>query len=185
MSLTSVLREIFTNPTDLLLRRWNWKAALFSSFFRSIIFLIANLAAGWRAATAAMVAEFLFRAATAGFYGALTQAFCRVEPAWKAGMAAMFFVPLISHSLEFGLHYMRGTPRLFTSIISSMVFTMLSTLFNVYAMRRGALLVCPDARPAVSDLRRIPQLLGGFLAAGPVALYGWARQLSKAVSFVR
>lgn len=176
MTVLLVLRELCSRPGKLL-RCWNWKAALFSSLFRSILFLCANLTAGWRAATGAMLAEFLLRAITAGFYGALTQAFSRIEPAWKAGLAAMLFVPLISHSLEFGVHLLRGTPKLFTSIVSSLIFTFISTLFNVYAMRRGALLVCPNAAASVgADFRRVPQLIGGFLAAAPLALYGWTRK---------
>lgn len=185
MSLYQVLQDLFARPGELLLRRWNWKAALFSSIFRSIIFLCANLTAGWRAATGAMLAEFVFRAMTSGFYGALTQAFCRVEPAWKSGLAAILFVPLISHSLELTVHMMRGTPKLLTSIISSVIFTIISTLFNVYAMRRGALLVSPEAASVGSDFKRIPRLIGGFLAAGPVALYTWARTVARPVSAAR
>jgi hypothetical protein len=36
-------------PGELLLRQWNWKSALFSSVIRALIFLFANLTAGWRA----------------------------------------------------------------------------------------------------------------------------------------
>lgn len=61
---------------------------------RALVFLCANLAAGWRAATGAMLAEFVYRAITAGFYGALTQAFRKAEPAWAAGVAAMLLLPL-------------------------------------------------------------------------------------------
>lgn len=171
MTFANALRELVRHPGELLLRRWNWKSALVSSLLRATIFLFANLSAGWRAATGAMLAEFCFRAVTAGFYGAMTQAFCRIEPEWKAGLAAILFVPLVSHSLELTVHLMRGTPKLITSIIASVIFTIISTLFNVYAMRRGALVVCPGAKSVGSDFRRIPALIGSFLAAGPLALY--------------
>jgi hypothetical protein len=55
-------------------------------------------------------------------------------------------------------------------MLSSVVFTTLSTLFNLYAMRRGALLVGGQGRGFGSDLRALPGLIGGFLVAGPKAL---------------
>jgi hypothetical protein len=36
------------------------------------------------AAEGAMLAEFVYRGITAGFYGALTQAFRKAAPVWKA-----------------------------------------------------------------------------------------------------
>lgn len=177
MTVCDVLRGFVTNPRELLIRQWNWKSAVFSSTFRAGIFLCANLSAGWRAATGAMLAEFLYRGATSGFYGAITQAFRRAEPAWAAGVAAMILLPVLTHSLELVVHVLRGTPKLFTSIVSSIIFTGISTLFNLYAMRRGALVVGDGAGSVASDLRRMPRLIGGFVAAGPVALHRWAMSL--------
>jgi len=173
MTVTEVLRGLAADPGATLVRKWNWKSAVFSSTFRAIVFLCANLTAGWRAATGAMAAEFLYRAVTAGFYGAITQALREAEPVWAAGGTALILLPLLSHSLEFGLHMLRGTPKMLTSIISSVCFTILSTLFNLYAMRRGALIVGAGGESVGKDLRRIPRLLGGFLACGPLALARW------------
>jgi hypothetical protein len=86
---------------------------------RAWVFFFANLASGWRAALGAMIAEFLLRAVTSGFYGALTQHFRRVRPAWTGAVAVMVLLPVTSHSLELLVHWMRHTPRLFTSIVSS------------------------------------------------------------------
>jgi hypothetical protein len=154
----------------LLIRQWNWKSAVFSSLIRALIFLCTNLAAGWRAAAGAMVAEFLFRALTSGFYGSLTQAFRRVEPGWMASITVLILLPLASHSLEFAVHLVRGTPRLAQSLIASVAFTEISTLFNLYAMRRGALVVGGEASSMADDMRRIPGLIAGFVACGPLAL---------------
>ena len=85
-------------------------------------------------------------------------------------------LPGASHSIEFVVHLLRGTPNLRTSLIASVSFTMLSTLFNLYAMRRGALLVGAEGGSVGADLRRMPRLIAGFLAAGPIALFrliGW------------
>ncbi|MGA3027358.1 MAG: hypothetical protein ABSF98_21585 [Bryobacteraceae bacterium] len=118
-----------------------------------------------------MLAEFVFRGATSGFYGALTQAFRKAEPVWKAGVTVMVLLPLSSHSIEFAVHLARHTPRLRGSIVSSLCFTAISTLFNLYAMRRGVLVTGGAAGSVASDMRRMPGLIGGFVAAGPLALY--------------
>jgi hypothetical protein len=169
-SVQSVLTDLARNPRELLIYRWNWKSALLSSLFRAAIFFFANLTAGWRAASAAMLAEFAYRACTAGFYGALTQAFRRVQPSWKAMLAAMFLLPLVSHSLEFTLHWLRGTPNLTASIIASVIFTGLSTTFNLHAMRRGIFVTGVGARSLLFDLTQVPPLLASYLTAGPRAI---------------
>jgi len=170
MSIWDVFLSLREQPGKLLLRQWNWKSAAFSSLIRAAIFFFTNLAAGWNAAVGAMVAEFAYRSVTAGFYGALTQAFRQAEPPWAAGVAVMILLPLASHSVELAVHLARGTPKILHSLIASVCFTALSTLFNLYAMRRGALLVGADAGSFGADLRRMPILIGGFIAAGPVAV---------------
>lgn len=176
MTVSQAVGRLFTHPFELLIARWNWKSSLFSSTFRAIIFLCANLTAGWRAATGAMLAEFLYRGFSAGFYGAITQALREAEPEWAAGMVAMFALPAVSHSIELTVHLLRGTPKIKASIIASVCFTGLSTLFNLYAMRRGALVVGAGSDPVATDLKRVPRLIGGFLAAGPLWLWRSLRQ---------
>lgn len=138
-----------------------------SSATRGLIFLFANWTAGWRAAVGAMTAEWIFRAITSGFYGSITQTLGEVEPAWQGSLVAMFLLPVISHSMEFGVHYLRGTAKLKTSIIASIVFTVFSTLFNVYAMRRGAMVVGSGTHSLADDMKRMPRIIGGFVMAVP------------------
>ncbi|HLK20687.1 MAG TPA: hypothetical protein VKT81_17155 [Bryobacteraceae bacterium] len=138
MTVYRVLRELMRRPREMLLHRWNWKSSLFSSVLRALIFLCANLSAGWRAASGAMLAEFVYRAITAGFYGAITQAFRNAQPFWAASLTALVLLPLVSHSLELAVHLLRGTPKIVTSLISSVCFTAISTLF--ICMPRGAAL---------------------------------------------
>jgi hypothetical protein len=153
------------------IRRWNWKSALLSSVFRAAIFFGANLAAGWRVAVAAMSVELIYRGISAGFFGALTQAFRDAQPASLATAATLIILPLASHSLEFTIHLARGTPKLITSIVSSVIFTIVSTLFNLYAMRRGVLIVGSEGRSLANDFRALPRIIGGFLAVAPLALW--------------
>lgn len=171
MTLGRALLDFVTQPGELLVRRWNWKAAFSSSIVRAAIFFGANVTAGWRAAVSAMAAEYVFRAITSGFYGAMTQHFSQVEPEWQAAAGAMALLPVVSHSLEFTLHWLRHTPHLRASIVSSMSFTAVSTLFNFHAMRRGALVTGKGSSSFASDLRRMPRIIAEFVAVIP--LWAW------------
>ena len=170
LRVSDVLRGFVLHPKEWLLRRWNWKAAILASVLRGVIFFASNWRAGWRAASAAMAVEFAYRAVTSGFWGAMTQAFEGAEPAWLATLSALLVIPLVSHALELLVHLLEGTPRLWASMLSSIVFTALSTLFNLYAMRRGAFLVGAKGRGFGSDLRALPKLIAGFGAAVPRAI---------------
>lgn len=135
---------------------------MFSSLCRGLVFLLVNLSAGLEAASGAMLAEFAYRASTAGFAGALTQAFRAAEPRWAAAVG----IPLLSHVLEFSIHWIRGTPNLRLSIGASLVFTVFSTLFNLHAMRRGVLVVGRGSKPLVADLRALPMVILTFVNSG-------------------
>jgi hypothetical protein len=154
---------------EMIVRPWNWKAAVLSSSVRALIFFAANLPAGAHAALAALVTELAFRGVASGFYGALTEAFRFAEPEWAASLVAMILLPLTGHSVEFAIHLLRGTVKLRASIIASVCFTAVSTLFNLYAMRRGALITGEGQQTLGSDMKRMPRLVAGFLIFGPLA----------------
>jgi hypothetical protein len=162
--------ELARRPRELLVRRWNWKSAVISSLFRASIFFAANLSAGADAARAAFLTELVYRGLTAGFYGAITQAFRDARPAWAGMVAAMILLPAVSHFLEFVVHWIRGTPRLAESLLLSVAFTALSTSFNLFAMRQGALTVGVGSSPLCRDLRRMPALVCGFAIAAACAM---------------
>jgi hypothetical protein len=155
-TLDQVFAKLWSNPGELLVRQWNWKSALYSSLCRSSLFLAVNLGAGWRAALGAMAAEFAYRSVSAGFYGALTQSFRHVEPRWQGMVVATALLIGVSHTLEFTIHWARGTPNLWASMGASCCFTALSTLFNLRAMRRGVLVTGKDGHSLLTDLRLLP-----------------------------
>jgi hypothetical protein len=171
-TLAGVLMSLTQQPYEMLIRRWNWKSSLFSSICRGGVFFFANLSAGVDAATGAMGAEFVDRAVTAGFYGALTQAFRKAEPRRAAMLIVAVGVPLLSHSIEFGIHWLRQTPNLRTSIASSVVFTIVSTLFNIFAMRRGLLVVGDGGKSVAHDIRALPRTVFFFIKSG-FGLFPW------------
>lgn len=159
--------------------QWNYKSALFSSVLRALLFFAANARFGWEAATGAMMAEFIYRALTAGFYGAMTQSFRRIEPRWKGTVAALTVVPLLTHTIEFTIHYLRGTPNLKGSLIASACFTILSTSFNLFAMRRGTLVSGRGARSIAEDMAALPGLIAGFVSSGPLWVWRMAARRAE------
>lgn len=86
-------------------------------------------------------------------------------------IAVVILLPLTSHSLEFTIHFLRHTPNLKISIISSLVFTNISTLFNLYMMRRGTLVVGQGSKSFGQDMKAIPRLIAGFVTAGPLWIW--------------
>jgi hypothetical protein len=165
VTLRQALTDLVRHPVTHLVKRWNWKSAILSSAIRSTLFFAANLSAGLDAAQAAFLTELVFRCTTAGFYGALTQAFRRVQPVWVGMTAGMLLLPLATHVLEFFVHWMRGTERLGASLAVSIAFTSISTSFNLFAMRRGALVVGVAGQSIWRDLVALPRLMVLFVAS--------------------
>ena len=166
-SVSGVFCGILRHPVRQLIRRWNWKSAVLSSVLRATIFFFTNLIAGWQAALGAMLAELAFRSVTSGFYGAITESFSLARPAWAATAVAIVALPFVAHSMEFVVHWVRGTPNLGLSIGTSVIFTALSTAFNLYAMRRGILVTSGNGKSLRHDLSKIPPLFVAFILAGP------------------
>lgn len=180
--LAEVWADIARHPYEYLVRRWNWKSAVTSALLRGAIFFTANLGAGRRAAVGAMLTEFAYRVLFSGGVGSVTQALRKCEPAWAAAISASVVIPIVSHLVEFTIHYLRGTPKIAASVGASVAFTILSALFNLYVMRRGVLVVgeAGEQRPLLHDLAAIPKLLVQFVAAGPTALWRWIRKPRQA-----
>ncbi len=146
------------------LAAWNWKSALTSSVWRASVFFSTNLPAGLGAALAASRTEFLYRAVAAGFYGALTARLARCHNPRVGTATALVVLPLLAHSLEYLVHRWAGTERLASSMVASVAVTVATTRFNLFAMRRGLLLVGPGRGSLGSDVRRLASLLTGAAA---------------------
>jgi hypothetical protein len=130
-----------------------------------------------------MLAEFTFRALTAGWYGSITQSFRRVRPMWKALFTLVPLLLLFQHSLEFLLHWARGTPRLYASIAASLAFTLLSTTVNLALMRRNTFVVGPGSRSLLRDFAELPRLIGSFASLLGICwkrvLFGWQQEAPR------
>ncbi|MFN0122445.1 MAG: hypothetical protein ACKV2V_18270 [Blastocatellia bacterium] len=160
-----ILADLCRNPWQTLIRDWNWKTALLSALARGGLFFMTTLPAGAAAATAALGTELSYRAVLTGMLGALLQALRNAQPAWLATLLVMAIIPVLSHVIEWLVHRARGTQNLGSGILLSLCFTALSTAFNLFAMRRNALLTGPGGASMGHDLRRLPGLACAFLFA--------------------
>ncbi|HKP68211.1 MAG TPA: hypothetical protein VJV05_02935 [Pyrinomonadaceae bacterium] len=159
-----VFRYLVRHPIEMLVYRWNWKAALFSGILRSMIYLFTHLKEGWRAALGAMSVEFFFRLIVSGASGSLVQAFHNAAPVWLATLCVMIMLPAFSHMIEFTLHTLNGDVNKGKAIVISITFSIVSAIFNLFAMRRDALLVKDDrAQTLGQDLVKLPKIVGEFM----------------------
>lgn len=168
--------NLIRHPVEYLIRRWNWKSAVLSALTRGALFFFANLRAGVSAAVGAMVVEAAFYIIVAGFYGSATEAFRRARPAWLATAVMMVAMPALNHTLEFALHWSHGTKKLTTSIIASISLSMISAVFNLFAMQRGAFLVGAERQSLLEDFRQLPRIIFDFLTFVPRAVWLRTRQ---------
>lgn len=157
---------------------WNWKTALWSGLYRSPAFFIAAIRSGWGPAVQASVVEFLLFASIAGWTGALTQRFRKVEPRWLSALLILGLMPLVIHTAEFLVHTLAGTPNRKTGVLISAGMTAMGVTFNWYCMHHGAFLAGHEGRPFMDDVKRIPRLFLGFVTLP-------ARILSKVVRDTR
>lgn len=159
-----VFRYTVRHPIEMLIWRWNWKAAVLSGLMRSSIYLVTHIKEGWRAALGAMSIEFAFRVIVSGASGSLVQAFHRAHPVWLATLCVMILLPGFSHLIEFTLHSWNGDKNKGSALIISVTFSILSAIFNLFAMRRGTLLVKDEQSQSLwSDMKKMPLIVAEFI----------------------
>lgn len=182
-SITEALAIIWRDPA-VLVRHWNYKGAVMSGSLRAPIFLITYLAAreSIKLALGAALVQFLFRFAFAGIGGALIQAFRHVEPAWKALVAILLIVPLISHVFEYFVqaafaHYTQTGDHTGEAVLRSVCISIVSALFTLFIMRRDVMIVGEaESKSLWSDLARLPVLTFEFMAFVPLEIAAMLRR---------
>ncbi|MHB1020915.1 MAG: hypothetical protein ACYC46_08800 [Acidobacteriaceae bacterium] len=177
--LGAVLGWIVRHPFQALVVRWNWKAGLLSAFLRALIFFFANLSAGGQKAFKAMLVEAVYASLASGVFGAITQKIRNARPEWLTGLMISIGLPGMLQFLQYWVHFWMGTPKLMTSMVASILFAAMSSLFNWYVMRHGTLLTGGEGRTLLHDVCDLPRLLLLFLAAGPrTVLQSYRRRMA-------
>lgn len=160
-TIPQVIEGLVRDPFRSLVINWNWKSALTSSLCRAVLFFVANVPAGIAQGLRAMLTELAFRGVVSGVMGSMTQAFSRAQHSWVASI----ILPVVGHTLEYIVHRAAGTPRLGQSMVASVAFSLITTSFNLFAMRRGALVVGDQGQSLVDDFRQLPGLFVSYLRA--------------------
>lgn len=180
---SGVLRYLAAHPVTALIRGWHWKTALMSGLIRSSIFFIAYFwkKEGLAIALGAMLAQFVSRAFFGGINGAIIQSFSRVEPAWHATLTIPLLCAAFSHVIEFAVQVAfdnyAGTTSSGKAIATSIFISVISAVFNLFAMRRGILLVQDSQQQSLwKDLKQVPQLIVEFLGFVPTQMWEMTRR---------
>ena len=87
----------------------------------------------------AMFAEACYRALTSGFYNAGIQGFRYARPVWAALIFPMALVLIVGDGMEYIVHFMCGTQRLRSTVTASLIFTIIFTFLELFAMHHGVL----------------------------------------------
>ncbi len=191
-----VLKDLFYNPIQKILLRWNWKSALLGAILRSSIYLTTYLVKkeGAKAALGAAIVEFLMRIIVAGITGSMLQAFRKATPTWLAMLTVMIGFPILTHGVEFATHYIHesivssvyGTEMITKTLIStfgvSLLFSALSAIFNLFAMKKGALVVGgQDDKSLWADLKQMPMIVFEFITFPFVWIWKTGAEVSDLV----
>jgi hypothetical protein len=129
-----------------------------SVFCRGLLILLVNLSSGTASAADAMFAEICYRALTSGFFSSITQTFRYVQPFWAASLTTMVLIPIISDTIEFGIQTICGTQQLSATFAASVIFTAMSTMIELFAMRHGILIIGKNGNSLLQDLKNVPRL---------------------------
>ena len=177
-----VIVQLIKHPFDALILRWNWKSAVTSALLRSPIFFFTYLfnKDGLKLAIGAAAVQSAFRLVFGGVNGAIIQSFSRVEPAWHAVLTVPIILATFSHLIEFGVQTMydnqTGVNGKGPAITVSVIISAISALFNLFAMRRGVLLVRDESQMSLwRDLKRMPWIAFEFISFPLI----WTRKKAK------
>jgi hypothetical protein len=167
VTIGQVCSALIRHPLRSVVYRWHWKNAIASALLRSTLFFLTNLAAGHDAAIRATLVEFALRIPLVGVLAAVTQSFSYVYPVWAATFFAVAGLPTLALVTECVVHWLVRTPELATSMQASIALSAFSTMFGLFVMRRGVMIVDDVHRPFGDDLKQLPRLVVEFALALP------------------
>lgn len=181
------MQELAAHPVRHFVEGWNWKSAIFSAAIRAGIFLLATMKRRAVDVSTAVAVELAFSTFVAGVSGAFTQCMRHATPRWATNLIFAIGLPAALLLLDALAHLATGMTHMRASLIGTGAFSMLATLFNLYIMRKGALLVGDEGSSLMSDMVRMPRLVLGFLLDIPraawrsidMAAQGWARDSDR------
>ncbi len=147
---------------------WNWKCALLSATARSIVYLVALARTRACGGFLIVLVEIVYVTLTAGLYAGLQQRALGFRSRILGNLAIALGVPLLAQTLDWLGHRAAGASAPGKATLAVCIFAVISALFHLYVMRRGAFLTGDAGRSLRDDFRRMPRLIAAFVAT-PVA----------------
>ncbi|HMQ05577.1 MAG TPA: hypothetical protein PKD26_16790 [Pyrinomonadaceae bacterium] len=190
ISVGDVIISLLKHPKQII-ARWNWKSAMMGALLRASFYFTVYTASreSWAVTLTAVSVELGFRLFTSGISGALVQSFRKATPVWLATILITVSLPAFGHSVEFVSHYIQEAH--FSSIFPasennsrqvafavSVLFSVISALFNFYIMRHGVLLVGAgeETQSLKDDVKKFPYLIIRFVSYIPVEILNAIRE---------
>ena len=184
ISVGDAIGSLMRHPLQMI-TRWNWKAALVGALIRAGFYLTVYKAfrENWIVTLTAVVVELAFRFFTSGISGSIIQSFRRAQPEWLATLIVSITLPIFGHLVEYVTHYTQE--NYFQNVFAasennsrqkafaiSVLISILSSVFNLFAMRDGVLLVGAgdETKSLWEDAKRIPALVFEFTAYLPLRM---------------
>jgi len=150
---------------------WNWKCALLSATARSAVYLAAMMRPGLHGRVAIVLVEIAYVTLTAGLYAGLQQQALGLRSRLLGNLIVVVGVPGVAQAFDWLSHRAVGATPPGKATIAVCVFALISALFHLHVMRRGAFLTGHSGRSLVNDFRRMPGLIVQFVAM-PFAYLG-------------
>jgi hypothetical protein len=159
----SMHRHSWVSLTTRAFACWNWKCALISASIRSLVYLAAMARTGLHGRFAIVLVEIAYVTLTSGIYAGLQQKALSVRPRLLGSLFIVVAVPGLAQYFDWMTHRLAGAAVPNRATLAVCVFTLLSALFHLHVMRRGALLTGRSGRSLRDDIRRMPRLAAGFV----------------------
>ena len=82
----------------------------------------------------------------------------------------MVALPALAHGIEFAMHFLRGTPKLYESAVESVGSSMFTCVLSYWLHRRNVVIVGEGARPLLVYVFQLPGELLDILVTKPIRL---------------
>ena len=136
---------------------------MLSATARSLVYLMAVARTGSRSSVSIVAVEIAYVMMTAGLYAGLQQKALGFGSRVLGNSTIVLGVPGLAQLMDWVAHRAVGAAAPPKATLAVCAFALISALFHLYVMRRGAFLTGRVGRSLASDFRRMPRLIAGFI----------------------
>lgn len=160
---------------------WNWKCALLSATARSLVYLAAMARGGAHGRLAVVLVEVAYVTLTAGLFAGLQQSALDLRSRLLGNLVIVAGVPGLAQGVDWLVHRAAGAAAPPRATAAVCVFALVSALFHLHVMRRGAFLTGDRGKSLREDFRRMPRLAAGFVLKPLAVAPALAERIERAL----